>query len=183
VVLTTARLRLDVLRDSDADTLFRYRSDPSVARYQGWCPASPDEALTFIRAQQDLSLDQPDGWLQWAIRRAQDDVLVGDLGLRRPAGPDDSYEFGISIAPAQQGKGYAGEAVRALFDFLFGTLKAHRVHASIDPRNLASAALLRSLGMRQEAHFRESLKWRGEWADDVIFALLDREWLVREARD
>jgi RimJ/RimL family protein N-acetyltransferase len=30
--------------------------------------------------------------------------------------------------------------------------------------------------MRQEAHFRQSLPWRGEWADDVIFALLRSEW-------
>ncbi|MBM7131438.1 GNAT family N-acetyltransferase [Dyella mobilis] len=179
--LTTGRLRLDILRDSDADALFRYRSDPSVARYQGWCPASPDEALAFIRRQQNLSLDQPDGWLQLAIRRTGEDVLIGDLGLHLPTEQDGSYEFGISIAPACQGKGYAREAAGALLDFLFGSLKAHRVHASIDPRNLASAALLRSLGMRQEAHFRESLKWHGEWADDVIFALLDREWPAKSA--
>lgn len=30
--------------------------------------------------------------------------------------------------------------------------------------------------MRQEAHHRESLWFRGEWVDDVIFALLDHEW-------
>lgn len=36
--------------------------------------------------------------------------------------------------------------------------------------------LLRALGMRQEAHHRESLFCRGEWVDDVIFALLASEW-------
>jgi RimJ/RimL family protein N-acetyltransferase len=30
--------------------------------------------------------------------------------------------------------------------------------------------------MRKEAHFRESLRMDGEWADDVIYAMLDREW-------
>lgn len=50
------------------------------------------------------------------------------------------------------------------------------MQASTDPRNVASAALLRSLGMCQEAHFRESLQLRGEWVDDVVFALLAREW-------
>ncbi|GLQ51251.1 GNAT family N-acetyltransferase [Dyella flava] len=174
--MITARLRLDALRESDVDTFFRYRSDPSVARYQGWWPASSDEALGFIVSQQQASLDIPDSWLQFAIRLSADGCLIGDLGLHLPADADGSYEFGITIAPAHQGKGYAREAVAALFDLLFRGLGAHRVYASIDPRNVASAALLRSLGMRQEAHFRESLKLRGEWVDDVIHALLAREW-------
>ena len=178
--LSTTRLRLDALRDSDADTLFQYRSDPAVARYQGWCPASREEALDFIAAQQRASVDIPDSWLQRAIRLAGDGSLIGDLGLHLPADADGSYEFGITIAPTYQGNGYAREAVRALLDFLFCTLGAHRVHASIDPRNIASAALLRSLGMRQEAHFRESFKMRGEWVDDVIFALLAQEWPLTE---
>jgi RimJ/RimL family protein N-acetyltransferase len=177
----THRLRLDVLRESDVETLFQYRSDPSVALYQGWRPQSRDEALDFIRSQQQIALDVPDSWLQLAIRLSDDGALIGDLGLHLPADADGSYEFGITIAPVYQGKGYAREAARALLDFLFRSLGAHRVHASIDPRNVASAALLRSLGMRQEAHFRESLKLRGEWVDDVIFALLAREWPTADA--
>lgn len=180
--LVTARLRLDALRDSDTDALFRYRADPSVALYQGWSPATRTDALDFIRAQQDASMDKSDSWVQRAIRLSNDDVLIGDIGVHIPADPDGSYEFGITISPSFQGRGMAREALHALFDFLFGTRGAHRVHASIDPRNLVSAALLRSLGMRQEAHFRESLKLRGEWVDDVIFAILAREWPSAEAR-
>jgi RimJ/RimL family protein N-acetyltransferase len=33
--------------------------------------------------------------------------------------------------------------------------------------------------MRQEAHFRESLWFKGEWADDVVFAILESEWQER----
>ena len=35
---------------------------------------------------------------------------------------------------------------------------------------------MKRLGMRQEAHFKESLWFKGEWADDVVFAILAREW-------
>jgi RimJ/RimL family protein N-acetyltransferase len=59
---------------------------------------------------------------------------------------------------------------------VFGQLGRHRIHASVDPRNLASMAMLRALGMRQEAHHRESLWLHGEWVDDVVFALLASEW-------
>ena len=30
--------------------------------------------------------------------------------------------------------------------------------------------------MREEAHFVESLWFKGEWVDDVIFAILASEW-------
>jgi RimJ/RimL family protein N-acetyltransferase len=34
----------------------------------------------------------------------------------------------------------------------------------------------RAGGMRQEVHFRESLWFKGEWADDVVFGILASEW-------
>jgi len=48
--------------------------------------------------------------------------------------------------------------------------------AELDPRNQASVALCRRLGMRQEAHFVEDLRFKGGWADTGVFALLAREW-------
>ncbi|MEO8778169.1 MAG: GNAT family protein [Rhodanobacter sp.] len=171
--LTTARLQIDALRVADAEALFACRADPAVARYQGWCPADLAAARNFIEAQSQQSSH---GWFQRAIRLRESGVLIGDLGVCLPEDPQDSVEFGVSIAPAHQGCGYACEAVRVLFAFVFGQLRRHRVHASVDPRNLASMAMLRALGMRQEAHHRESLWFKGEWVDDVIFALLDREW-------
>ena len=48
--------------------------------------------------------------------------------------------------------------------------------ASVDPRNARSIALMERLGFRREAHFVESLWFKEAWADDVIFAMLEREW-------
>ena len=85
-------------------------------------------------------------------------------------------ELGITLDPARQGRGYAAEAMRALLGFAFERLRAHRVRCSTDPRNRACVRLLEGLGMRREAHFRESLWFKGEWADDLIYAMLEREW-------
>ncbi len=172
--LITARLRIDPLRPDDAAALFAVRGDPAVARYQGWRPADLAAAAAFIERQSPAAI--PVGWVQRAIRRREDGRLIGDLGVNLPGDAKDSVEFGISLLPAEQGRGYAGEALRALFDQVFGPLGRHRIHASVDPRNLACLALLRSLGMRQEAHHRESLWLHGEWVDDMVFAMLSREW-------
>lgn len=174
--LQTPRLCLDALRLDDAEALFAYRADPAVCRYQGWRPVSVVEARDFIERQADASLDVPDSWVQRAIRRRDSGELIGDLGIHLPANTDGSVEFGVTIAPAWQGRGYATEVLREVFGRLFGSLGYRRIHASVDPRNGASLAMLRSLGMRQEAHHRESLLLHGEWVDDVVFALLAREW-------
>jgi len=42
-------------------------------------------------------------------------------------------------------------------------------------------AMLLALGMRQEAHHRESLWLHGEWVDDVVFALLASEWRAAQS--
>ncbi|MDP3208161.1 MAG: GNAT family protein, partial [Rhodoglobus sp.] len=74
------------------------------------------------------------------------------------------------------GRGVAHEAARATLDLAFGPLGLHRVFAELDPRNAASVALCRRLGMRHEAHFVEHMAFKGEWADTDIYAILSSEW-------
>ncbi len=85
-------------------------------------------------------------------------------------------EIGFTLAPAYWGQGLATEAVSGILSYLFGPAQKHRVFASVDPRNAPSIALLERVGMRREAHFRESLWFKGEWVDDVIFGVLKSEW-------
>mgnify|MGYP001552497049 FL=1 len=175
--LETARLRLDGLRDADAAALFAYRADPLVSRYQGWRPASLDEAVRFIERQQAVVFDTPGSWFQFALRLRESGELVGDLGLHFVDA--DTVEFGVTLSPPCQGRGLAAEAARAVLALVFDTLKRHRIYASVDPRNLACVKLLERLGMRKEAHFRESWRDGDGWADDAIYALLASEWQTR----
>ena len=177
--LLTPRLRMDALHESDAEALFCYRSDPVVSRYQGWRPASVEDALHFIQQQQGIELDAPDTWFQRAIRLRDADELAGDLGLHFV--DDATVELGITLAPAHQGRGLAADALLAMLDMVFGTLRKHRVYGSVDPRNTASIRLLTGLGMRKEAHLIESVRCGDGWADDAIYALLDREWSALHA--
>jgi len=177
--LITERLRLRRLVPADCPAMFAYRSDPSVVAYQTWEPRDLTEIERFVADQMKLHPDTPDSWFQLAITSLQTNELVGDCGLHFPADEEQQAEIGITIAPAWQRHGFAAETVSAGFGYLFDTLDKHRVYASVDPRNTPSVALLERLGMRREAHFRESFLVRGEWTDDLIYALLQREWRLR----
>jgi RimJ/RimL family protein N-acetyltransferase len=179
VEIVTAHLRIDALRREDAEALFGYRADPAVTRYQGWKPASIAEVGKFIETQQGLAVDTLGTWWQRAIRARDSGALIGDLGLHFT--DDATAELGISLAPAHQGNGHAREALEVVLDFVFGGLHKHRAFASVDPRNVACVKLLEGLGMRREAHFRESLRDGDGWADDLVYAMLEREWLAAPA--
>ena len=53
--------------------------------------------------------------------------LIGDCGFRVVESDPAQAEIGATLAPEFQGKGYASEALRALLNYLFTTLKKHRV--------------------------------------------------------
>ena len=63
-----------------------------------------------------------------------------------------------------------------LIDYLFKELNKHRIIGSIDPSNIKSINLLEKLGFRREAHFKGSILVNGEWMDDLIYAILKKEW-------
>jgi RimJ/RimL family protein N-acetyltransferase len=61
----------------------------------------------------------------------------------------------------------------------FEGLGLHRIAGRLDGRNVASARVLERLGMRREAHLVENERVKGEWTDEVVYALLAREWVTR----
>jgi RimJ/RimL family protein N-acetyltransferase len=175
--LRTDRLELSRLRESDAAAIYAYRSLPEVARFQSWEPASEEEVQELVAEATTIPFHHPGTWFQFALRLHSTGELVGDLGLHFPADQPYQAEVGITLSPTAQGQGLATEALRAILGYLFETLQKHRIYASTDPQNHASHRLLRNVGFRQEAHFRQSLWFKGEWVDDVVFGLLRGEWV------
>lgn len=172
--ILTARLRLRTLTPRDALEMQQYRALPEVIQYQSCGAKSLDEVHAFIVSMSNVDLEVP-GWNQIAIEHASDRKLVGDCGIHIL---DDTRiaEFGITLDPAHHSKGFATEALKAVFELLFLKFEKHRVFASVDPRNLPSLALMERLGMRKEGHFVQSLWLKDAWVDDVIFAMLESEF-------
>ena len=89
--------------------------------------------------------------------------------------------MGYVLDPAHQGHGYATEAVREMLRIGFEVAGFHRIAGRLAARNTASAAVLERLGMRREAHLRENEFVKGEWGDELIYAMLAAEWEAHRA--
>ncbi|MCB0180547.1 MAG: GNAT family N-acetyltransferase [Anaerolineae bacterium] len=174
--LETPRLRLRAFQMEDAADFAAYRSDPLVARYQGWqAPFSLDQAHEFIAEMQTTRPGIPDEWYQIAIELKQDGRLIGDCAFYILPEDGQQAEIGFTLTRAYQGQGLATEAVTRLIDYLFDTFQLHRLRALCDVDNRASSRLLERVGMRREAHFIENFWSKGEWRSEYGYGLLRRE--------
>jgi [ribosomal protein S5]-alanine N-acetyltransferase len=75
-----------------------------------------------------------------------------------------------ALAP-HQGHGYVREGLRAVVREAFRSHGLHRLEANIQPENLRSIALVRSLGFRKEGYSPRYLKIGGRWRDHERWAL------------
>jgi RimJ/RimL family protein N-acetyltransferase len=158
----------------DKSDIFEYRSDRETNRYQGWIPKSPDDVDVFF-SRLSAEPNIPDSWFQMMLVDKESGLIIGDLGMHFS---DDlkQAEIGCTLNKTYQGKGFATEALTRVVDYLFNNLEKHRVFASVHPENTSSIKLLGRLGFRKEAHFVESFYANEKWEDDLIYAILEREW-------
>lgn len=175
MILQTQRLLLRPIQLDDKQTLFDYRKDEETNKYQGWIPKTIGDVEEFI-GKLEPQLNIPESWFQMAIIEKENQVFIGDLGIHFLEESSQQVELGYTLNKKFQGKGYATEAINTVINYLFSELNKHRITASVDPENSPSFKLLERLGFIKEAHFRESLFINDEWVDDIIYALLAKEW-------
>jgi RimJ/RimL family protein N-acetyltransferase len=174
--LTSTRLIVRRLRESDLAAFCHYRSDPEVARYQDWTTFPEEDGVRFF-AEQALRHPDAEGiWFQIAIAHKETGAIVGDCGLRAIEGQPGQVELGFTLARGHWGKGYATEALTRLLDYVFGERGKQRVIAVTDARNAPEARVLEQAGMRREGHFLGNIWFKGSWGDEYLYALLEQEW-------
>lgn len=182
--IITERLRLRLMTIADVPDVHSYQSREDVCRYLLFEPrtlAEVEAKVTEFAAATTLANDGD--YLQLALELpATADAparVIGDSYFTIASVENSKGEIGWSMHPDFAGKGYASEAARAVLELAFRTLSLHRVVAELDPRNDASIALCKRLGMREEAFFVKDLWFRGDWADTGMYAILRDEFLAR----
>jgi RimJ/RimL family protein N-acetyltransferase len=174
----TARLVLRPFRAGDEADALAYRGREDVCRYMPADPLEPSAAGQFVAERAGATTIAADGdamilAVEYAGR------VIGDVVVKAGRLADGQAEVGWSLNPDYHGHGYATEAARELLDMAFRELGFHRAWAQLDPRNAASARVCERLGMRQEAHFREDIWFKGEWGDTSVYAILASEWTTQ----
>jgi RimJ/RimL family protein N-acetyltransferase len=160
-------VRLRRLRPDDVDDFHAYRSDPELARYQGWSAMSRTQAAAFISTMDRVPLFPLGEWFQLAVSDVTTDRLVGDVGLRLYSDAS-AVEIGFTICRPAQGRGMATAAAEAAMELCWDCTSARAVIGITDARNEPSISVLRRLGMRS-IEIRQAV-FKGEPCEEHVFS-------------
>ena len=173
-ILQTNRLILKEITMIDAQVLFDLRSNDSVMQYiDRPRPKSIEDSIDLINKMQGMK-ERGEG-ITWGIYlRDQANLKIGNIGLFRIIHEHYRSEIGYLLDPKHQQKGIMSEALEAVIDYAFNTLKLHSIEANINPDNNASRQLLTKAGFIKEAYFKENYYFNGQFIDSEIYSLINK---------
>lgn len=175
-IIETDRLILRNFRREDARDLFAYLRQPRAN-----CFASLKLADLAAAETEAETRSGDDEHVAVCLRSA--DRLIGDLFYLHE--PPDTYSVGWNFSADFGGAGYAAEAARAFFEYLFTVKLARRLYAYVEEDNIASQRLCERLGMRKEGLFREFISFVADedgaprFENTMQYAILRKEWAAR----
>ena len=183
-MIKTERLTLRPFRVEDAADVFEYLEKPTVNCFACMKLNSLEEAQAAVKERTEHSE------YCFAIILKDTGKVIGEIEAHPESSQPDKAENYVEdtfspcwmLHPDFQGKGYAFEAAKAFFDYLFRERDARRIYAYTEDNNLPSQRLCQRLGMRQEGLFREFVSFVNDadgnpvYENTYQYAILKKEW-------
>jgi len=170
-VLTTDCLVLRRITNDDANELFFLRSNEDVMRYIDRPRPKSLEDITQLVEKIDAMIDGDNG-ISWAITLKGEPRLIGHISFHVLKKENYRAEVGYMLHPHHYRKGIMTEALRAVLNYGFETMRLHSVEAIVNPENEASISLLQQNNFVREAYFKEDFFWQGKFLDSAIYSLI-----------
>ena len=172
--LAGRQVTLRQLRLSDAESLLAMLTTEEVTRFISPPPTTVEGFRRFIQWTQE---EQSAGrYCCFAVVPEGMDVAVGLFQVRSLEPGFGTAEWGFVLGSPYWGSGMFVDGARLVVDFAFETLGVHRLEARAAVRNGRGNGALRKLGAVQEGVLRRSFLRRGEYLDQVLWAILEEEW-------
>jgi len=175
VEIHTPRLVLRMFKDSDLEDVLAYRSNTEVCRYIG-ALMSKEEALRHIQTRKQSWSGSEGDTLSLAIELRDAGKVVGEMVMRFVSAAAHQVEIGCALHPEYHVRKLATEASLALIRYAFEEMGMHRIVGICDVDNTPSLHLATGIGFKHEGTLRENAFRHGEWRDEHVLSILDREW-------
>jgi RimJ/RimL family protein N-acetyltransferase len=170
MILQTQRLSLAPLAPGDGAEIAPIFADPNVMAHWDYPEIEHPSTVDQLIAAQIAAMNEDIGFY-WAMRRLEDNVLVGCCDVAEIDWRHRRAEVGFVLGHPYWGNGYASEAMHAVIDHVAG-LGLKRLTARIHISNHRSEALLRKLHFQEEGYLRGHVDREGERRDCKLYGLL-----------
>lgn len=144
----TERLVLRELQLSDAEQIFKIRSDARVNEFIDREPTkSVDESLKFVN--NILKAQSKENVMMWAITLKNEPQLIGTVVYWHIVKEKHKAEIGYEMLPEYFGQGIMYEALMEVIRFGFETMQLKTIVAETRGDNLRSMNALEKCGFAQ----------------------------------
>jgi RimJ/RimL family protein N-acetyltransferase len=174
-VLAGQQVVLRELRTSDAASLFAMLTTEEVSRFISPPPSTVEGFERFIAWT--IRQRAAGAYLCFAVTVKGFDTAVGIFQIRETEPGFGTAEWGFAIGSPFWGTGVFQEGAKLVVDFAFETVGVHRLEARAAVRNGRGNGALQKIGAVKEGVLRKSFVRNGEQLDQVLWAILDEDWM------
>ncbi|GAM58098.1 ribosomal-protein-S5p-alanine acetyltransferase [Vibrio ishigakensis] len=107
----------------------------------------------------------------------EDTTVQGVISFSNVSGyPFHNCNLGYSLDKAREGQGVMTTALPKAINYVFESMRVHRIQASYMPHNHRSEQVLNKLGFEREGFAKNYLLINGQWEDHVLTSLTNHNW-------
>lgn len=189
MIIETERLILRPFVENDAADVYEYLKKPAVNCFA----CMKLDSLNAAKAEMRKRSTETEYYFAIVLR--ENGKVIGEIDAYPETGephadegcPKDTFSPCWMLNLDYAGKGYAYEAARAFYDYLFNEKGARRIYAYTEDTNTSSQHLCERLGMRREGLFKEFVSFVNNpdgtplYENTYQYAILKKEWIQRNS--
>lgn len=146
-------IRLRRIRPDDLSAVHAGLSNPQVTAHYGVSYSSLEATDEQMRWFERILTEKTGIW--WAIADLESDAMLGACGLNDRCQEHRRIELGYWLLPQHWRRRLLSEALPVILRHAFEHMGVHRIHADVEPENVASWALLDKVGFQREGTLRD----------------------------
>ena len=179
-VLAGKQVVLRELRTSDAPSLLAMLTTEEVSRFISPPPTTVEGFERFIAWTHRMRTAGT--YTCFAVTLKGYDTAIGIFQVRELEPGFGAAEWGFAIGSPFWGTGVFQEGAELVLGFAFETLDVHRLEARCAVKNGRGNGALRKIGAVQEGVLRHSFEKNGLYLDQLLFAILAKDWRGQRPR-
>ena len=178
IILETKRLKLTGFSPEEMSFIFENNSKNEIKKILGH--RTEEDYLKEEYKYQNGYAAYNRKFLLFLLSEKTSNTIIGRCGLHNWNIEHNRAEIGYNLVDDNfKRKGFMTEAVRAVIDYGFNTLKLHRLEALVGSNNTASLKIIENNFFVKEGLLRQHFYVAEKFEDSIVYSLLRSEYTSR----